>query len=140
MTTSSFPILCLLVAPLVIGLAMLAVPFRLGNAGARRATRAGGVIFLGVFFAAMATFGPYAWALHLEAKWHPADPGTMADLESHLSLYSRQDIPPATPGWGMNHQLQPGERMTRYLLLWNAPLDVVYTGDDRIVKIYTSYE
>lgn len=30
--------------------------------------------------------------------------------------------------------------MTQYLLLWNAPLDVVYTSNDVIVAIYTSYE
>ena len=30
--------------------------------------------------------------------------------------------------------------MTQYLLLWNAPLEVVYTSNNKIVAIYTSYE
>ena len=30
--------------------------------------------------------------------------------------------------------------MIQYMILWNAPLDVVYDKRDRIVMIYTSYE
>ena len=33
-----------------------------------------------------------------------------------------------------------GERMIQYRLLYSAPLDVVYTSNNTIVAIYTSYE
>jgi hypothetical protein len=36
--------------------------------------------------------------------------------------------------------LAPGERMVQYLLLWHAPLDVVYDRQDGIRMIFTSYE
>ena len=84
-------------------------------------------------------FLPYGWALHLESKWRPANPKSRTELESHLSLYTKRDISPETSAWGRDHKLRPGERMTRYSLL-GAPLDVVYTSDDVIVTIYTTYE
>ena len=42
--------------------------------------------------------------------------------------------------WGYGTQLKREEYMVQYLILWSAPLDVVYDGDDNVVEIYTSYE
>lgn len=134
------PILLLFVAPLALGATMMFTAFRLRKKWARWSTGAAGLLFVFLFLVAVICFAPYVWASHLESKWHPADPKTKTELESFLSLYSQRDIQPSTSGWGSSHQLQPGERMTQYLLLWNAPLDVVYTGNDMIVAIYTSYE
>ena len=61
--------------------------------------------------AAVAEIAPYFWALHLEAKCHPANPASKAQLEAFLSLYSQREIRTSQSMWGHDHQLQPGERM-----------------------------
>jgi hypothetical protein len=93
------------------------------------------LVFLFYLFAA----GPYLWALQLESKWRPANPKTLAELESMLSIYTKRDISPEQSGWGSDHKLKSGERMIQYSLL-GSPLDVVYKSDNEIVAIYTSYE
>jgi len=50
------------------------------------------------------------------------------------------NIQPSNSLWGHSYDLAPGERMTQYRLLYLAPLDVVYTSNDTIAAIYTSYE
>ncbi len=97
----------------------------------------GGVI---IFSYITASATPYLWASYLESKWHPARPDTKEALESHLSLYRKYEITPAESSWGRNHVLDRGHRMIRYMILWNAPLDVVYDENNGIVRIYTSYE
>lgn len=82
----------------------------------------------------------YLWALHLERSWSRTAPASRADLESHLALYSTEIISPSQSAWGCHYILMPGERMIRYNLLWSAPLDVVYNSDDRIRRIFTTYE
>lgn len=80
----------------------------------------------------------YGWALHLESRWRSAEPNTKADLEACLSLYLHHEIQPIESGWGSTHDLKNGEKMIQYLLLWSAPLDVVYAAYDRVVAIYSS--
>jgi len=143
MPTSSInwlPILIVFVAPFAIGVTMVLVSFRLRKNWIRWTTRATGLFFLCGFLAAVVSNAPYLWARHLEARWQPADPKTKVELESFLSLYSQRDIQPSESDWGSHHQLKSGERMTQYLLLWNAPLEVVYTSSNTIVEIHTSYE
>ena len=134
------PVLIAFVAPFALGATMMFASFRLWKKWIRWVTRATGLLFLCGFLTAVACSAPYMWARHLEARWHPAKPKTKVELESFLSLYSQRDIQPSESGWGRHHQLQAGERMTQYLLLWNAPLEVVYTSSDTTVGIYTSYE
>jgi hypothetical protein len=126
--------------PLVAGIFLLFMAKRLRRAWAAALAAIAGTLCILAFLFYLIVGGPYLWALHLESKWQAAKPTTMAGLESNLSLYSKRDIAPAQSGWGQNHKLLPGERMTQYLLLWSAPLDVVYTSDNTIVAIYTSYE
>lgn len=83
---------------------------------------------------------PYLWASHLESRWKPARPKTKEHLESHLSLYRKFDITPTESSWGRHHVLDEGDRMIRYMILWNAPLDVVYDASNNIIRVYTSYE
>lgn len=83
---------------------------------------------------------PYLWASYLETKWKPARPETKEALESHLSLYRKYEITPAESSWGRNHVLNRDHKMIRYMILWNAPLDVVYDENNGIVRTYTSYE
>ena len=82
----------------------------------------------------------YGFALRLESSWEPADPRTRTELESHLYYYSNRPIDPSRSMWGHGARLEPGQRMVQYLLLWSAPLDVIYDADDRVVRIWTSYE
>ena len=84
----------------------------------------------------------YLYALHLESKWRQAAPKTQADLENQLHGYSSREIQPKDSIWGSGHELQPGERMMQYRILWNknCPLDVVYDPDGQVRAIYTSYE
>ena len=82
----------------------------------------------------------YMWARRLEVRWRDAQPRTQADLERHLKLYTMREIEPAESCWGSRSVLAPGERMVQYLLLWHAPLDVVYDGQGGIRTIFTSYE
>ena len=134
------PIIIVFVAPLALGTALIFAAFRLRKTWTRRTAGTSGLLLMLAFFAAVTCFAPYLWALHLESKWSPTNPKTKMELESFLALYSRRDIQPSQSDWGHSYQLQPRERMTQYLLLWSAPLDVVYTSNDTIVAIYTSYE
>jgi hypothetical protein len=128
-----------IVSPLLIGIALLFLARRFRKDWAKVTAGISGSLLLLVFLFYLFALGPYIWALHLESKWRPADPKTRAELESHLSLYTKRDIPPDQSGWGRDYKLQSGERMTRYSLL-GSPLDVVFTSNDSIVAIYTSYE
>ncbi len=133
-------VILIFIAPLVLSGGLIIIAFRSHRKWACWIAATGGAIFLVVFLVVIAGSAPYFWALHLESKWFPANPKTKVELESYLSLYSKREIQPSESGWGSNHHLQAGERMTQYLLLWSAPLDVVYTSDDRVVAVYTSYE
>ena len=82
----------------------------------------------------------YTYALHLEEKWSKANPQSKLELERHLSLYSEKQINPFESLWGRDYQLKENERMIQYNILWDAPLDVVYDNNDKIIRIYTSYE
>jgi len=126
--------------PLVVGVVLLVAAFRSQRIWVKVVSLLSGIVFLATFAVVGIAIGSYLWALHLESRWYPANPKTQTELESYLSLYSVHDIQPAESEWGLDHKLQPGERMTRYLLLWAAPLDVVYTTNNAVVTIYTSYE
>ena len=127
--------LLLVIAPTIVGIAMILVTRRTSKTWAKITAGSFGVISFLVCAFYLVVAGPYMWALHLESKWRPANPQTMSDLESKLSGYTKTDIQPTQQG----HKLGEGDRMTRYSLM-GAPLDVVYTPDDRIVAIYTTYE
>jgi hypothetical protein len=133
-----FGAICFLFLVFGCGLWVGASGFR--RASARIAARIVGSVFLLAFLAAMMLIAPYLWAVHLEAKWRPRNPSTKAQMEACLSLYTAHNIQPSESLWGHDYQLGPGERMTQYRLLYAAPLDVVYTSNDTVVRIYTSYE
>ena len=128
------------VLPLGLVVASLAFARLLRPRWARIVVRVLGSVLLLAFLAVVADIAPYLWALHLEAKWRAAHPKTKAQLERFLSLYSERKIQPAQSMWGHDYRLQAGETMMQYRLLYNAPLDVVYTSSNTIVAIYTSYE
>lgn len=131
--------LLLVLAPFGVGIAMLLVARRIKGDWAKLTVGLVGTGSLLVCVFYLVASGPYMWALHLESRWRPANPQTMLELESMLSGYTKNDILPAQSGWGRDHRLELGERMIRYSLL-GAPLDVVFTTEDRIAAIYTSYE
>lgn len=133
-------ILVVFVLPLLFGVASLVLAPLLRRRWARTAGRVFGSVLLLAFLVIVVEIAPYWWALHLEAKWHAAQPKSKAQLESLLSLYSEREIQPSQSMWGHDYQLRTGERMVQYRLLYNAPLDVVSTNDNTIVAIYTSYE
>jgi hypothetical protein len=135
-----WPILIIIVLPLILGIASLVVASRFRRKAARITSRALAAIFFAGILWALILMAPYCWALHLEAKWSAANPTTKAQLESLLSLYSEREIQTTQSMWGRDYKLQSGERMIQYRLLYNAPLDVVYTSTNTIVAIYTSYE
>lgn len=82
----------------------------------------------------------YLYALHLESQWNPAGPQAKKELEKYLSLYSTREIKPVESMWGKYYKLKHDERMIQYLILWDAPLDVVYDDGDNIKALFTSYE
>lgn len=135
-----WPIVLFVLLPLGLGLALILTASRLRSQWTRAIARIAGTVIL--LFASFVIFegAAYLWAAHLESKWAPAEPKNRAELEGFLSLYSQREIQPAQSGWGSDHELQPGERMVQYRLLYRAPLDVVYTTNDTIAAIYTSYE
>lgn len=117
------------------------------TAAMKQRTRLFGLAAAAVLVAAAAWFTAtggtaYLYALHLESQWRKAAPKTRADLEKHLHGYSLREIQPKDSIWGRGHELQPGERMMQYRILWNqnCPLDVVYDSDGHVRAIYTSYE
>jgi len=135
------PLMTFLV-PLGLGIVCLLASYRVGQRWALLLLRFFGGAALIIFLLLAFFVTPYLWALHLESKWQAADPKTRADLEHCLSLYSRHEIQPSQSSWGNRYQLQPGEHMIQYWLLYSpsAPLDVVYTTNDMIAHIYPSYE
>jgi hypothetical protein len=135
-----FLIIILFVLPFTLGTAALLFASRFRRKWARITVRIIGSSFLLAFLVSVAEIAPYFWALHLEAKWNAVNPTTKAQLESCLSLYSERQIQTSQSMWGHDYQLQPGERMVQYRLLYTEPLDVVYTSTNTIVAIYTSYE
>jgi hypothetical protein len=138
--TNWWTILILFVLPLTLGSAAFLFASKFRRKGARLTIRVVGSAFLLALLVSVVEIAPYLWALHLEAKWRPANPKTKAQLESFLSLYAKREIQTSQSMWGGEHQLLPGERMIQYRLLYSAPLDVVYTRSNTIVAIYTSYE
>jgi hypothetical protein len=122
--------------PLVIFLIARRVRSRSGRA---LLYSAGAVAVVWVCYVGIVMFS-YGWALHLEKRWHPANPKTRAELEHHLSLYSVRQIAPTDSLSGKNHVLNRGERMIQYRIVWDSPLDVVYDDLENIKAIYTSYE
>lgn len=130
----------LFVVPLLLGTGLIIAALRYRQKWVRWFAGTGGVAFVVVFLVTVSGSAPYLWALHLESKWSPAKPRSEVELESYLSLYSKKEIQPSESAWGCEHRLQAGERMIQYLLLWSAPLDVVYSSDGELVAIYTSYE
>jgi hypothetical protein len=82
----------------------------------------------------------YLYALHLEGQWTRARPKTMAQFESHLSLYSKRGVQPSASGWAPDYKLKDGEKMVQYTILGAADMEVVYDKYDNVVTIITSYE
>jgi hypothetical protein len=128
------------ILPLTLGVVSWFVAGRLRRKWVRITLRIVGSTLLLAFLWSVVEIAPYLWALHLEAKWYAARPATKTQLESCLSLYTQRKIQPSQSMWGHDYQLQPGERMIQYRLLYCEPLDVVYTTNDAIVVMYTSYE
>lgn len=126
--------------PLALGVGSLCVMPRIRNVWVQIPAFFLGVCSLLFFATQLITAGPYVWAVNLEEKWTEAKPKSREELESHLSLYTETVSESGFPGWGMNHEYEPGDYMVRYNILWNAPLDVVYTSDDLLVATYTTYE
>jgi len=129
----------LIAVPLIVGIVLLilALRFKLRFAGTE--TGMASIIFLPLVLFGLVMFGPYMWALHLESRWRPANPKTLAELESMLSLYTKKEIVPEQSERGPNYKLEPGEQMIRYSIL-GQPLDVTFTHDQQIVSIHTAYE
>lgn len=140
-----------LIYAIIFWLGIYLLPLAIGIAGVISARRAKsmwikppcaliGAIGLGLFIYITVSATPYLWAIYLESKWTQAKPTTQAEIETHLSLYRKYEIEPKDSDWGRNHILAEGDRMIRYMILGNAPLDVVYNSSNHIVQIYASYE
>ena len=81
----------------------------------------------------------YLYCLAREDAWIAAK--TEGELVASLPIFrSEMEITPKVAGWGMNHQMEDGDRMIRYLIFGKEPLDVVYASDGRVEAVYTSYE
>ena len=82
----------------------------------------------------------YMFALQLESWWTSARPKTRSGFERYMWLSTKHDILPSQSCWGYMYELKMDERMTQYLILGIAPLDVVYDANDRVVGVFRSYE
>ena len=101
------------------------------------------ILILSVLLAVGRTFLPipaYIYASMLENSWSRANPRTMAELESHLSLYSKKPVDVSASEWAPNYELKDGERMIQYTILGAANMEVVYDENDAVITIITSYE
>lgn len=82
---------------------------------------------------------PYFYCLARESSWLAAKDEN--DLDRRMgAFFTKHVISPSESSWGRWHDLPPGERMVRYLVLGVEPLDVVFDIDAQVVSIYTSYE
>ncbi len=97
------------------------------------------ILFIGIGIH-LSGYPAYIYAGYLESKWVAASPQTQSDLEKVLNLYSKHSIDPKDSMWGYDYVLKNDEKMIQYLILWKAPLDVVYNRNDEIKRIFTSYE
>lgn len=86
--------------------------------------------------------GRFSWmyASYLESKWQRTNPQTRTDLEKILHLYSVTSVDPSESEWGARPQPKKNEHILKYLILWDAPVYVVYDQEDAIVRIFPSYD
>ena len=101
------------------------------------------VLALSVIFAVGRLFLPipaYLYAIQLENNWSQANPKTMAEFESHISLYSKREVDVSASQWAPTYELEDGERMIQYTILGAANMEVVYDQNDSVITIITSYE
>lgn len=140
MSVTIIPILLIFGVPALLAAALIAGAIAVNRRWAKWLL--GGLGTLAAAFLALIVVlaAPYMWASYLEARWAPAKPSTRAEMESYLSLYRAREIQPSASDWGRNHVLREGDKMVQYMILWNAPLEVVYDRDDKLLAFYTSYE
>ncbi len=62
------------------------------------------------------------------------------DIEDILFLYSSRRIPIEESLWGKENKLKKDEECWQYLILWKEPIDIVYNAQERVVKIFASFE
>lgn len=140
MSVTIIPILLIFGVPALIAAALFAGAIAVKRRWAKWTLAGLGAVSVALLSVIIAQWGSYMWASHLEAKWFPAKPSTRAEMESYLSLYRAREIQPSASEWGHNHVLREGDKMVQYMILWNAPLEVVYDRDGKLLAYYTSYE
>ena len=99
------------------------------------------VVGLGILTVVLCYTTPlsYIYCTLRENSWLAAK--TEAQLDRRmLAFYTKHSIPPSASGWGHDYVLQPGQRMTQYLVFSKEPFDVVFDSQSRVVAAFTSYE
>lgn len=127
-------------APLFLCIVAFLAASRISRTWAKAVVNIAGLAALASFLYIFMSATPYLWACYLESQWKSANPQTREEMESHLSLYKAKEILPTESSWGKYHTLRDGDKMIQYMILWSAPLDVVYDQENKLIAAYTSYE
>ncbi|MCI5122186.1 MAG: hypothetical protein D3908_13540 [Candidatus Electrothrix sp. AUS4] len=83
---------------------------------------------------------PYAVADYQYEKLIAKNNLTKQDVENSFFLYSGKEINIKDSMWGKNYQLSTGEYCWQYMILWTEPIDIVYDTNNKVMKIFASYE
>ena len=95
----------------------------------------------GVICLALLYFTPasYLYCLARESAWIECK--SKNELErSLLCFYTSRQISSKDSMWGRDYEFRKGERMVQYLIFSKEPLDVVYDEENKVIRMFTSYE
>lgn len=83
---------------------------------------------------------PYIVANYQYEKLIEKNNLTKEDVENSLFLYSANKINISDSLWGKNYQLSSGDSCWQYMILWSEPIDIVYDNNNKVKKIFASFE
>jgi len=96
-----------------------------------------------IYYQIMLTRGPngatYWYVSGIASKCYRANSKTEIEQIMEGKAPSHQ-IDPSESSWGHQYKLADGEYMIRYMVKNVEPIDIVYSKDERMVKVFESYE
>ena len=96
-----------------------------------------GLTFAFIFFPSLIT---YPVAIYQYEKLVEANPQVKNTVEKSLFLYRSQTIDIKDSLWGKATTLKDGEYCQQYLILNREPIDVIYDSEERVLRIFSSFE
>lgn len=93
-----------------------------------------------IIFIIVVLYLPYIVANYQYEKLIAESNLTKEDVETNLFLYSGNKINISDSLWGKDYQLSSGDSCWQYMILWSEPIDIVYDDNNKVKKIFASFE